>query len=152
MSRSVVRDSAVGAAIGVVSSCAVAIIAERLYARLRHGPRRIAVGASEYSCWPSEKGWERPTGPGVLARDPRQSLLRVTRDGEPPPWWVEFCEYPSESSFSAPLTGTAGLALNSGWFGLNLCQLTALKLKRGAVGACAGFEEGESIHRLPVGA
>jgi hypothetical protein len=41
--------------------------------------------------------------------------LKPTRDGEPPPWWVEFCEYPSESSFSASLTNTGGMALN-GWF------------------------------------
>jgi hypothetical protein len=116
VNRSVIRDSALGAAIGVTSTCAVAIIGERLYARLRRGRRRIAVGANQYSCWPSDKGWERPTGPGFLERDPDQSVLRVTRDGEPPPWWVEFCEYPSESGFSAPLTRTAGLALNNGWF------------------------------------
>ena len=107
MNRSVMRDSAVGAATGVVGTCAVAIIAERLYARLSHGQRRIAVGANEYSSWSSEKDWERPTGPDILERDPDQSLLRVTRDGEPPPSWVEYCEYPSESSFSAPLTRTA---------------------------------------------
>ncbi|MGZ6639887.1 MAG: hypothetical protein ACXVII_44640 [Solirubrobacteraceae bacterium] len=116
MSRSVTRESAVGSAIGVLSTFAVAIIAERIYTRLRHGRGEIAVGAKGYSCWPVEEGWERPTGPGVLERDPDQSVLRVTRDGEPPPWWVEFCEYPSESSFSAPLTRTAGLALNNGWF------------------------------------
>jgi hypothetical protein len=58
----------------------------------------------------------RPAGAGILERDPDQSLLKLTRDGEPPPWWVEFCEYPSESSFSAPLTNTAGMALNNGWF------------------------------------
>ena len=83
---------------------------------MRHGQRRIAADAEQCRCWPLEEGWERPAGPGTLERDPDQSLLQVTRDGEVPPWWVEFCEYPSESSFSAPLTNTAGLALSSGWF------------------------------------
>jgi hypothetical protein len=54
--------------------------------------------------------------PGILERDPDQSVLKLTRDGEPPPWWVEFCERLSASSFSAPLTRTAGLTLNNGWF------------------------------------
>jgi len=116
MSGSVMRQSAVGSAIGVLGTCAVAMIADRLYTRLRHGRSRIASGENGCSCWHVDERWERPTGPGILDRDPDQSLLELTRDGEPPPWWVEFCEYPSESSFSAPLTHTARVALNNGWF------------------------------------
>jgi hypothetical protein len=113
------RDSALGSAIGFVSSCAVMIAADRLQTTLRRRRERRGIGLRENGHWFEGhlgENWERPTGAGILERDPDQPLLKLTRDGEPPPWWVEFCEYPSESSFSAPLTNTAGMALNNGWF------------------------------------
>lgn len=112
------RDSAIGSAIGIVSSFAVMAAADRLHATLRRRRERARIGLGENGLWFGGLGenWERPTGPGILERDPDQSLLELTCDGEPPPWWVEFCEYPSESSFSAPLTNTARMALNNGWF------------------------------------
>jgi hypothetical protein len=114
MARSVRRDSAIGSAIGTVCVYAAAITADRLFSRLR-GRRRNAAGESRCSCWHVE-GWERPKGAGILERDPDQSLLELTCDGEPPPWWVDFCEYPSDSNFSASLTLPASMALNNGWF------------------------------------